>query len=465
MGTLSTELSMRRWSAIFALALAGCEINPLFDPDATAGSGTDTGPGPIADSGTGFDSGGADESGGPGEPGGPRPDPCAPLPPPTGTVITVGPEQAAELPDIVEAAPEGSTVVLTPGTYLIDRALYPNAPGITVRSSTGQPEDVLIDGQRLASTIFTIQQSDVMVAELTLARPTDHLVHVTGSETAAADRVQGYRLHLIDPIAAAFKVNPSYAEFPADDGTLACSTIELTDEGRQELGEACDGVSAVAGFATFGWTIRDNYIEGMWCSTGYGGAGIRFLETSAHTVVEHNVVQDCTQGIILGLWEDAEPRRSFDDSPCGDSYFDHQGGVVRNNMVMATGTGIAASEVGFDTGIGLWNVCGATVVHNTVVSAIETYNSIEYRFPNTQARVVNNLVTNEILDRDDAGVPVAGNLLAELNEFVDPLGGDVHLIDGASAIDAGVQLGDDAVLYDIDGQLRDERPDIGADER
>ena len=203
----------------------------------------------------------------------------------------------------------------------------------------------------------------------------------------------------------------------------------------------------------------------MWCETGYGGAGIRFLETSAYSVVEHNVIRDCTQGIILGLWEDGEPRRTYDETPCGDVFFDHLGGVVRNNMVIATGTGIAASEVGFDTGIGLWNVCDATVVHNTVVSAIDTYNSIEYRFPNTQARVVNNLVTNEILDRDDAGVPVAGNLLADLNVFVDPLGGDVHLIDGAAAIDAGVQLGDDAVLYDIDGELRDERPDIGADER
>lgn len=130
-------------------------------------------------------------------------------------------------------------------------------------------------------------------------------------------------------------------------------------------------------------------------------------------------------------------------------------------MVVATGTGLAASEVGFDTGIGLWNVCDATVVHNTVVSAVETYDSIEYRFGRTQARVVNNLVTNEILDRDDAGVPVAGNAIVELSEFVDPLGGDVHLVDGASAIDAGVQLGDDRVLHDSGGDPRDVDPTSG----
>ncbi|MEM9454686.1 MAG: hypothetical protein AAGF11_10940 [Myxococcota bacterium] len=445
---------MRRWLWGAVLGLLGCEINPAFDPDSTVEEHADSdgtvGPG--------------DPEGPVGEPGVPLPDPCPPLPDPTGSIITVGPERAGELPEIVGQAPADSTVVLTPGTYRVDRSLYFNAPGITLRSSTGRPEDVIIDGQRQATVVVFIQQPRITLAELTLRRPVEHLVHISGSDEGPAGGVVGYRLRLVDPGAAAFKVNPSYEEQPADDGVLACSSVMLTDAGRQELGDACEQISGVAGFGSFGWTIRDNHVEGLWCETGFAGSAIRFLETSADTTVLRNTIRDCTSGIMLGLWEEQEPRRVYDSVPCGPGYFDHVGGVVSNNTVVATGTGIAASGVGFDTGIGLWNVCGATVVHNTVVSAIETYNSIEYRFTRTQARVVNNLVTNEILDRDDAGVPVAGNAIVDLGEFVDPLGGDVHLVDGASAIDAGVQLGEDSVLHDIDGEPRDEWPDVGADE-
>jgi hypothetical protein len=45
--------------------------------------------------------------------------------------------------------------------------------------------------------------------------------------------------------------------------------------------------------------------------------------------------------------------------------------------------------------------------------------------------------------------------------FVDIVGGDFHIADGSPAIDAAKPLG---VLDDIDGQLRDASPDIGADE-
>jgi len=436
-----------RWLALGFVA--GCEINPAFDPDASPG--------------TGEDGGSASEDSG--APWTPLEDPCPPLPPPTGPVLSVAIERAAELPSLVAQATEGTTIVLEPGTYWLDRSISFNAPNVTLRSSTGRPEDVVLDGQRLGTIIFA-QQPGTTIAELTLRRSGHHLVHVTGSPSAPAGGVVGYRLHLVDPGLAAFKINPSYEGYPADDGTLACSSVRLTQEGREELADACPETAGVVGYGAFGWTIRDNTVEGFWCPSGLPGAAIRFLEASANQWIERNAVRDCAIGIMLGLWEQYEPVRPYDLEPvCGEGYFDHMGGVVRNNTVVAVGTGIGASEAGLDTGIGLWNVCDATVVHNTVASAVDTYNAIEYRFPRTQARVVNNLVTHDILDRDDAGVPVAGNAMVMLNEFVAPLSGDVHLVEGSTAIDAGVALGEDAVPHDIDGDPRDARPDIGADER
>jgi hypothetical protein len=110
-------------------------------------------------------------------------------------------------------------------------------------------------------------------------------------------------------------------------------------------------------------------------------------------------------------------------------------------------------------------VCDVAVVHNTIVSAIGAHSSIEYRFDRTTAKTLNNLVTEDILVRDDAGAPVAGNISGvALNNFVDPLGGDLHLVSGSEAIDAGVNLGEDASPHDIDGDVRAEAPDVGADE-
>ena len=57
------------------------------------------------------------------------------------------------------------------------------------------------------------------------------------------------------------------------------------------------------------------------------------------------------------------------------------------------------------------------------------------------------------------------DLLLEMN-LEDAAGGDLHLVQGAPAVDAGVDLGAHAVDDDLDGDERtDGAPDVGADER
>jgi len=103
------------------------------------------------------------------------------------------------------------------------------------------------------------------------------------------------------------------------------------------------------------------------------------------------------------------------------------------------------------------------VLHNTVASTQSPFSSIEWRWPNTDAEVTNNLVSHNLRERDGASASLAGNLEdAPLSLFVDGAGGDLHLAESAgSAIGQGVNAG---VATDIDGQIRDSDPDIGADE-
>lgn len=457
---LDREVVLRLVVMGVVVLVVGCELNPAFDPNATDAifdSTTTGGTGGEADDGIGVT--GAD-------PDQPLGNVCPPLPPPEGDTITVRPEDVDALGGIIRAAPAGTTFLFEPGTYAMTDGLWIDNPGVTLRSSTGDPASVVLDGQRTVDTMISPVAPNITIAEMTLQRPVAHAIHTSGQPGVVVTGVIGYRLRIFDAGFSAFKMNPTFSDEPSDDGVLACSTIALTDAGRQELGDACPAASGVTGYGAVGWTVRDNDISGFWCPTGYAGPAVFFGETSADNRIERNVIRDSVVGIQLGVHEDAEPFRPLDELPCTDGYYGHYGGLVRDNMISATGTGIAASDVGFDTGIALWQVCDASVVHNTVVSAIGAHSSIEYRFDRTTAKILNNLVTDDILIRDDAGAPVVGNISGVgLNEFVDPLAGDLHLVAGSEAIDAGVNLGEDASPHDIDGDPRGDAPDVGADER
>jgi len=433
--------------------LVGCVINPAFDPPAQGSSGSESSGGTTGTEAA-VDTG---DSTGPSEvelPG------CAALPTPPDDAIAVTPDQAAGLPSIIASASPGATFVLEPGRYAVDDTVLIAVDGVTLRSSTGDADDVVLDLGEGAFHGIRINASNVTLAEFTVEGGADYQVVVSGGNVVADDALL-YRMRFLDPRAAAIRANTGLEGTGADRGVLACSELRLRDEARGDSG-GCTG-GGISGYGVWDWTVRDNVFEGFWCSAGFAGAAVTFSEGAAGTRVERNVIREATQGIVLGIHELYEPARA--PPSCGPGvYFDHVGGAVRNNAIVSVSEAMAASEVGLDTGLGLWNVCGTKAVHNTVLTAIPAFTSIEYRFPNTQATVANNLVTHPIFDRDEAGVPSAGNLEVDLSVFVSPLQGDFHLLPGTEPVDAGVQLAEDAVDHDVDGEARDAAPDVGADE-
>ena len=181
-------------------------------------------------------------------------------------------------------------------------------------------------------------------------------------------------------------------------------------------------------------------------------------------VVERNLLEDDARGIGFGLDDSG---RVFDDDPCGAGITAaHYGGVIRNNMIVATDDGLFASPDGMDGGIALAWACGATVAHNTVASIAAPFASIEWRFSKTTVNLVNNLVTHDLVPRDGATATEAGNIeLASPVEFVDLVGHDVHLDPASNALGAGDAGGKALAPQDFDRQARpDTMPDVGADE-
>ena len=116
--------------------------------------------------------------------------------------------------------------------------------------------------------------------------------------------------------------------------------------------------------------------------------------------------------------------------------FDHQGGVIQNNMFYRD-PGLAQQV---DVPILVADSPGTKVYHNTVLTRGSYGNAIEYRFASTTGLdIKNNLSDSAIQARDGATATLGGNLTnAALSYFVNPTAGDLHLVSGASPINQGV---------------------------
>ncbi len=401
-------------------------------------------------------------------------DSCEPLEPATGNIIKVEPSQAQELQNIVRDAQSGDTILLADGTYNLNGSyLWFSKSNVTLRSEGGNPEAVVLDGSYKTTEIVTVAASDVTIAEITIKRAKTHPIHVTSSDEGDTLNTKIYRVFIEDPAEQAIKINSHSAKiYNADDGEIACCRMKLTDEGRPHINPASGGcyTGGVDAHRAKGWKIRDNHIEGFWCQNGLAEHAIHFWRGGRDTVIERNTLINNARGVGFGLVTSGDAR-TYDDNPCPgtteNDYVGHYGGIVRNNIIFADRAELFASNAGFDCGVCFWSACGATAVHNTVVSTGSNFSSFEWRFPASKNVVVkNNIATHPLRKRENAAAETGGNLEnAALDLFVNISTRDLHLKPTATdAIDKGVAVSSDLCTDDIDMEKRDAAPDIGADE-
>jgi hypothetical protein len=362
---------------------------------------------------------------------------CPVLPPPSGLTVTVSNE--ADLRNQAYSAAANTTILIEPGTYNLTNAVQIVNDGITLRSSTGNRTDVILDGGGMLAGSFIhviyIEADDVTIADLTIRNADEHGISVQGS-----DRTTLYNLHIYDTGYQLVKVNP--VGDGSDDGVLACSRLEYT---TTSLEDYTNGISA---HDAHGWRVRDNQWYRIRTPGNEPVPTILFWSGSSDTVVEGNILVDCFQGIAFGN--------------AAHEAGDHTGGIVRNNFIYASQP--------HDSVIEMVHATGWLVAHNSVL-LLDPYGGItwgmEARFADTNGTFAYNLTNMPILaDRDGANATVIGNITnADSGWFVDPSGGDLH-IDSASRppVDAAAPL--PQVVGDIDGETRPmgEAPDVGADE-
>lgn len=362
-------------------------------------------------------------------------------------------------------------MLLADGTYNVGPdGLWIGADGVIVRAASGDAAGVILDGgyrQTSGGIVNVAGRSDVTLAHLTISRARYHLVHVTGGPEGPSAGARLYDLHLVDPGEQAVKINSNY-DFDSDDGEIACSTIRLTDDGRSFVmqNEAAGSFCYTGGIDAHrarNWTVRDNVIEGFWCDGDLSEHGIHFWRGSRDTVIQRNLLIDNARGIGLGLGQPGSGR-TYDDSPCGGQVAEHYGGTIDSNMIVGRRPELFASPSGMDLGVGLEAACEVLAIHNTVASTEAPFSSMEWRWPETSVRAINNLVTHELRTRDNASAELVSNVTgASLSTFVDIEAADAHLA-SSSVATLGAPEGAELAPTDFDGDSRTSEPHVGADQ-
>ena len=360
--------------------------------------------------------------------------PCPALPAPSGPTITV--DNEADLRYQAQNAAPGTTILVAPGTYNLQDAVYVTVNNLAIRGVTGNRADVILDGGGMLTWththIIAIFADDVTIADLTLRNGDEHGVSVNGY-----DRPILYNLHILDTGYQLVKVNP--IGDGSDDGLLACSRLEYTITSPEDY---TNGISA---HNAHNWTVRDNQWYRIRTPGNVPAPTILFWSASSGTIVERNLLVDCYQGIAFGN--------------AAHGAGDHIGGIVRNNFIYAS--------LPHDSVIEMVHASGWLVAHNTAL--LLNPNGLDWgmeaRFSDSSGTFAYNLMNMRIWsDRDGANGGELGNVTnAQSGWFVNAATADLHLVASATAvINQAAPLPE--VTDDYDGHPRDTTPDIGADE-
>lgn len=474
---------------VLGLASAGCGgDDDQDDPSGTGGSSS----GSTSGSGTSTSTGQGGGGGNMAPP--PQPDGCQDttdaIVDGTGTIITVSPAADGEvtvegntttLRSVLQGVEDGDTVLLEDGTYTLAEAgsgysgIYITTPNVTLRSASGDASAVIIDsayrlhGGQTAS--ITIDAPGVVLSGFTVRRSVFHLVHLwaNGDDAVIHDVV------LEDGGQQFVKASPGSGF--VDGVTVSCSQFLMTDAGRDNVwgyGAQSGGTRCYTGgidtHDARRWHVHDSYFRGIHCDgdgpqrpvhgkapdarngmTYTGGLSEHAIhmwdapEGGGH-VIERNTIVDCARGIGLGF--NAE---TYDS-------------VIVNNTVSSR----FENTPEHDIGISVMRAHDTEVAHNTVVyTHPNAYpDAIEYRYGSTtNLAMVNNLTNGNVRSRDGADANLQTNVSdADLSWFVDADGGNLRLssCDQMNVVDAGSTS--TSIEDDIDGETRDDTPDIGADE-
>src|SRR5262245_14772403 len=386
----------------------------------------------------------------------------APALPLTGVrVVNVSSEAA--LQTAIGNLQSGDTIVLADGVYNLTSTLYVKGRNnITIRGTSGSTNVVLVgkgmDNANYGNAPFGVWSNgtNTTVAHLTIRDTWDN--EIIFNSGAQAPHV--YCVRLLNSGSQFIKSNPTDVNngIGVNNGIVEYCWFEYTGSPPADHGSGVGYFNGISAHAAKNWIVRGNLFKNLHnpdTAAYLWNPAVLFWRHSTNTVTEQNIFLNVDRAIAYGL-DNTTP------------YFDHAGGVIRNNFVCLTpGLMSAARKAGSDGSIIAWNSPGTQIDHNSVLLNSNEFYAVEFRFSTTtNCTARNNLADALIHLRDSAGVSQSGNLLnAVAGMFANAATADLHLLASATnAIDKAAALASVTNVFDGDARPRVASFDIGTDE-
>jgi len=378
-----------------------------------------------------------------------------PLPPPQGPVIRVS--TVEELQAAAEKVPPGGTILLADGHYLLPRYFELHTDGVTLRSASGRRDRVVLDGakSRHIELLGIRGAKNVTIADLTLQNIRANGIKINADLGANRVRIYNCVIHNIwqrGVKGPAVPLERREALRPTDCRVEYC--LFYNDRPKQFADDPSDRPDTFDGNYVGGidvmfprrWVIADNVFVGIQGRTRQARGAVFLWHDAQECVVERNVIVDCDSGICLG--------NSY--RPAGIAIH-ATGCIVRNNFVLRCPENGILADYTRD----------CRIVHNTIHDPASRLRRLIRLVHDNEGLVVsNNLLSGPEMRIETASkVQFRGNVTRPMTEaFVDVLSGNLHLARFIPGVcDAAEPVAE--VPEDFDRQLRDRRPDVGADER
>ncbi len=378
------------------------------------------------------------------------------LPPPQGEIIHV--TTVEELFHAADTVRPGGTILVAAGHYSMPRYFEIRTDGVTLRGETGRRDDVILDGSDSlhGELVGVTACSGVTIADLTIQN-----IKWNGFKINSDKNVQDLTIHncVIHNIwqrgVKSVKIPEMNRETIRPKNCKVQYCLFYNDHPKRFEDDPSDTPATfngnyIGGIDTMyakGWTIRGNVFLHIQGRTREGRGCVFMWHHAEDCVIEGNIIVDCDVGIALG---------NSSGIGEGESRVHGTRMIVRNNFITRTP----------ETGILADYTQDCQILHNTIHDpGSRLQRLIRVVHDNPGLRIVNNLLSGPPLRvESDSAIEILGNLQGVFtDDFADTANGDLHLKSAASkAIDADRPMPE--VTNDIDGQPRDPRPDLGADE-
>jgi hypothetical protein len=349
----------------------------------------------------------------------------------------------------------GDELVIYPGTYYEEAYLRFSRGAVTIRGSTGNRDDVIIQGPGINTNLdpkegLVLISDDITVKDLTIRGFYYNGIHVQGESDC--DRPIIRNVKIIDCGERYIKGSTNTGNSSAVVDNLLiedCYMEQITSLSGHPDNDYVGGIDMMGLNAP---VIRRNVFKNIRGATGAGRGAIFLWNGINNCTVERNQIISCDRGICIG--NPGAPSHAYMPG------YHSSGGIVRSNMVLR----------GAYIGMELCFTNNLKVSHNTVYSADASYFRTLHLYDSAgqtnNLQMSYNIIRGQTLDNATGTHYSTGDITGytpQANWFVDPANGNFHLTSNAtSCFDAAPLTAD--VPTDYDGEMRPFRPDIGADE-